>query len=169
MSKSYGNGIYLDDAPKEMFGKVMRIKDELLEVYADWTTNWEGKELVAMKQLVKSEPMEAKKRLAYELVRMYHGTGEAKKANEGFERVFQERKLPQAVEKLMVKKGEELVEALVRAGKIKSRSEAKRLVEQGGVKIDKFKIQNSKFKVNKDLDGKVVKVGKRKFVQLKVE
>ena len=169
MSKSWGNAIWLDDSPDEMFGKAMSVKDDLIVEYFLMGTNAPlSKVEEAKKRLSSGEnPMSVKKELASLIVTEMHGKEEAEKAKKKFEETFQEGKVPQDVLSLAV--GEQisvvdLLSALVEKGLIKSKSEGRRLVEQGGLSVvgesGSLSLE-SMVKAPVDL-----RVGKRQFVKL---
>jgi len=135
MSKSYGNAIALNDPPNEMFGKVMKISDQLMLQYQELLTDTD---LGAVKA---RHPMESKKALARSLVARFHGAAAADEALAYFESTFSKRELPTDLRIESIPQGLTLSEIILRAGGVKSRSEARRLISQGGVKIDGVKTQ----------------------------
>jgi tyrosyl-tRNA synthetase len=163
MSKSSGNCIWISDRPEQMYGKIMSLPDTLIWDYFKFLTDLPLKEIEEMKSL---NPREAKAKLAREITASYHGERLAKKAEGEFERVFKEKKLPTKIPS--VKISEKVLNILNLLTKVKlaqSKSEAKRLVLQKGVKIDgKLKEDwREKIKIKK---GMVIKVGKRKFIRI---
>ncbi len=130
MSKSYGNAIALNDPPNEMFGKAMRVSDELMLQYYELLTD---ADLAAVKA---EHPMKAKKELARLLTARFHGAEAGAAALAYFESTFSKKELPKDLRVVRVPPGLTLSEILVRAEGVKSRSEARRLIAQGGVKID---------------------------------
>jgi len=159
MSKSYENCVYLDDEPADMFGKVMSIKDDLMATYFECCTNVD---LGEIKKIVKSNPREAKARLAREIVTLYHGEDAAKKAEEAFVNVFSEKGIPEDIKEVKVKKGTLLVDVLVKEGLVSSKSEAKRLIEQKGIKVNDEVVESMEEKIEEG----IVRVGKRKFLRI---
>jgi tyrosyl-tRNA synthetase len=133
MSKSYGNSIGVNDAPNEMFGKAMRISDELMLQYYELLTD---ADLAAVKA---EHPMKAKKELARTLVVRFHGAAAGAEALSYFENTFSKKELPTDIRVEKVPAGLTLSEIILRAGGTKSRGEARRLIAQGGVKIDGVK------------------------------
>ncbi|MHB9155645.1 MAG: tyrosine--tRNA ligase [Endomicrobiales bacterium] len=156
MSKSYGNYIALNDTPRDMFGKIMSIPDTLMFKYYELLTD---NDLDQVKLL---HPREAKARLAEEITARYHHAAAAREAREEFDRVFARKDLPDNMEEYVSdKKNVKLSELLVAAGLAPSKNEARRLIEQGGVKIDGEKLpQDKEISIEKEL---VVQAGKRKF------
>jgi len=133
MSKSYGNAIGVNDAPNEMFGKAMRISDELMIQYYELLTD---ADLAAVKA---EHPMKAKKELARTLVARFHGAAAGAEALAYFESTFSKKELPTDIAVVRVPANKTLSEIIVLAGGSKSRSEARRLIVQGGVQIDGVK------------------------------
>ncbi|HUS60246.1 MAG TPA: tyrosine--tRNA ligase [Nevskiaceae bacterium] len=170
MSKSWGNVINITDKPEEMFGKLMSITDEVIETYFELCTNIPIKtirKIITQINSNKLNPMEAKKQLAREVVSLYHSPKQAQKAQEEFEKVFQKQKLPTKIPVFKTKKTSwSLINLLVESKLIPSKSEAKRLVRQGAVEINKQKTTDPKAKI-KIKDCMIIRVGKRKFIKLK--
>ncbi|MER3500930.1 MAG: hypothetical protein IMHGJWDQ_001321 [Candidatus Fervidibacter sp.] len=167
MSKSFGNYIGIAEPPKEMFGKVMRIPDELMRQWFILCTEvpeWEVDEILT------GHPMEAKKRLAWEIVRLYHGEEAADQAKAEFERVFQRRKLPAEVPTVEVR-GEwrhfPLADLLVALELVPSKNEAKRLISEGAVELNGERITDWR-QVVPVHTGDILRIGKRKFARLVV-
>jgi tyrosyl-tRNA synthetase len=169
MSKSYGNTINILDPPREMYGKIMSIKDELIPQYFELCTNLPLKEIAAIKKKLKNQkvnPRDLKARLAQEIVKLYYGEGKAKKAGQEFKRIFQEKKLPSQIKEVEIREKKiAILDLLVKAKLASSKSEAKRLVFQRGVKINGRTLQNWQdlIEIKK---GQILQVGKRKFVKI---
>ena len=159
MSKSYENYIALNDAPKEMFGKIMSISDELMYKYYELLTQDDLKSVKSM------HPKEAKLALALQIAQRYHGSEEAQKAKEDFESVFAKKDLPQDLEEYKIETPSiKLSDLIVKASLAQSKNEARRLIEQGGVKIDSQKAE-SDFEI-KSQQNFIIQVGKRKFKKI---
>ena len=156
MSKSWGNAIWLDDEPADMYGKVMSVKDELLITYFTLATNLPEKEIKEKEERLKSgeNPSVIKKELAFRIVEELHSKKDAEAAQEAFEKTFQDRK-PEYTEEVTE---DNIVDAL--AVILGSRSEAKRLIGQGGVDINDEKKTDTNYKLK---SGDKIKVGKRFF------
>jgi tyrosyl-tRNA synthetase len=173
MSKSYDNYIGLDDSAQEMFGKIMSIPDELIAKYFILCTDVAGEEIIQMEKEMASgglNPRDAKARSAFEIVKIYHGEGAAKKTEEEFDRVFQRKELPEKVETFRVDKPEmPIVELLVLAKFATSKSEARRLIVQGGVKINQEKIIDTEAIIGISEEGVIIQVGSRRFAKLTKE
>jgi len=167
MSKSFGNYIALEDQPAEMFGKLMSISDTLMYRYYELLTT---EDLALLKV---GHPMEAKRSLAQLIVSRYHGAEAGKQAREAFQHKFSEREFPEEPDVRLkladqdLKAGESigLVELVAKTGLVPSKSEARRLIVQGGVEFDQKK-QADVNAVLKLAAGRQyqMKVGRRKFV-----
>ncbi|MBI5072022.1 tyrosine--tRNA ligase [Candidatus Falkowbacteria bacterium] len=165
MSKSYGNYIALLDSPEDMFGKVMSIPDALILKYFELTTDVPLEEA---RKNIEDNPMGAKKRLAREIVTLYHSVKEAKEAEENFVKIFQKKEAPSEVLSFKLKvKSLNIVDLLTETGLAASRSEARRLVEQGGVKVGDKIINDINAVVEIPAEGVLVQKGKRHFVKVK--
>lgn len=161
MSKTYGNCIDLEDPPGEMFGKVMSIRDDLMATYFECCTDIPVGEY---QKLLKGNPKEAKIRLARAIVALYHCTKAADRAEKEFTRVFSKGETPKDIPEFRVEKGTLLVDALVASGLVSSKSEARRLIEQKGIELNKKVIQNANAEVEKG----IVQIGKRRFLRLTI-
>jgi tyrosyl-tRNA synthetase len=174
MSKSLGNYVGITEDADSMFGKTMSIPDELIAEYYFLVLNKSEDEAEEIEEIIKSgkeNPMNLKMELAKGIVELFHSKNEALKAEENFKKIFSKKEIPDDIEELDVSKfaknGElDLVGLLFESGLVKSKSEARRLIKQGGVKINDKKHTDPKtpalFK-----PGDVLKVGKRKFFKLK--
>jgi tyrosyl-tRNA synthetase len=159
MSKSLGNYIALEDGPGEMFGKIMSISDALMRRYYELLTT---ADLAAISQM---HPMEAKLRLAQEMVTRYHGAEAAENARAEFHQRFSEREFPQTAErKVLPRKVNTLVGILVGAGLAPSKTESRRLIAQGGVEVNGEKVMDGDRAFPSDaLQEYRLKVGKKRF------
>ncbi|MDR0820408.1 MAG: tyrosine--tRNA ligase [Endomicrobium sp.] len=156
MSKSYKNCIALNDLPEDVFGKIMSISDELMYRYYELLTQ---ADLNVVKNM---HPKEAKSALAREIVGRYHGKEEALKAEEKFDKIFAKKNIPDDIREYRIKDKEiKLSDLLVKSGMVLSRNEARRIIEQGGVKIDSQKAVGD-FAVKSESPF-VIQVGKRRF------
>ncbi|MBP9014882.1 MAG: tyrosine--tRNA ligase [Candidatus Atribacteria bacterium] len=177
MSKSLGNYIGINEPPFIMFGKVMSIPDSLIEKYFLLVTDVPTEEIKKMKaEYEKGElhPRDWKKRLAFEIVRMYHGQKEAILSQEDFERAFSQKEMPEEAREIMIsssllKEGKIwILKLLQETGVPYSKSELRRLIEQGGVYFNGERISN----VNTDIeikDGDYLKVGKKDFFRIRLK
>jgi tyrosyl-tRNA synthetase len=162
MSKSLGNYIGVAEPPNDIYGKVMSITDDLIIPYFELVTDVPDAEITELKQQLAggtTNPMVLKKRLARELVAQLYDTAAASEAEANFEKVFQKRGVP---DQLIEAPAGDLLSMLVDKGLVKSRGEAKRLVEQGAVDIDGNKVTDSRIAV---AAGSIIKVGKRGFIK----
>ena len=174
MSKSEGSYISLDDKPHDMYGKVMALPDEVIVTCFELCTEISQKELESIKKSLrgrKIHPRQVKVRLAKEIVGMYHGDKEAKSAEEEFNKVFRERKSPSKLPIFVVPHDSyPLIDLLTELKFSKSKSEAKRLILQGGVTI-RFQGKESKARDwarNVEIkDDLTLKIGKRRFARIK--
>lgn len=167
MSKSAGNYIGLQEAPDDMYGKVMSIPDGAMGNYCRLVTRWTPgriEQLLADLEVGRIHPMGAKKALAWEIVDRYHGSKAADGAAERFARVHQERKLPEEMAEFTTAQPMRVDELLVAVGLCASRSQARRLVEQGGVRLDGDTV-DSVDRVVAPREA-VLQVGKNHFIRL---
>lgn len=172
MSKSVGNYIGITEDSNLMFGKVMSIPDQLIVRYFDLCTEISKEELNKIKVDLKNEkinPRNIKIRLAEKIVTKYHDEKKAKAARENFEKVFSKREAPIEVAEVSVEKGENILDLLVGSGLAESRSDAKRKMNQGGVKIDNKVVKDLSLKLDENFNGRIIKVGKREFRKIKVQ
>ena len=175
MSKSLGNYVGITEPPVEMFGKMMSIPDELMWSYYELVTDRTPLEIVALKKEVaggKLHPMDAKMRLAEEVIAGFHGRDAARKAAENFQRVFRDRQAPEdaPVKKLARSVPTKISTLLFITNLASSRSEAERLIKHGGVEIDGVRVDDPR----KDIDLSrpadfLLRAGKKKFVRIIVE
>jgi tyrosyl-tRNA synthetase len=166
MSKSLGNYIGVDEAPNEIYGKVMALADNMILQYFELLTDVPDNELNDFKRQVAGNtinPMILKKRLAVELVTQLHGREEALKADENFTNVFQKREMPEEIAEIKVTVDEDVRDIITRANIAKSRSDATRLLQQGAISIDGVKITSGKTAYQ---DGNIIKVGKHHFIKV---
>jgi len=174
MSKSLGNYIGVNEAPGEMYGKVMSISDDLMIRYFELVTTVSLEELQEIKTSLAQgtvHPRDLKMRLAREIVTLYHGEEMARQAEEEFKRVFQQRELPSDMpvivldDSLLADQKVWLPKLLVEAHLVASTSEGKRQIMQGAVKVDGERVTdpNCEIAVDRDL---IIQVGKRKFAKI---
>ncbi|HLD11470.1 MAG TPA: tyrosine--tRNA ligase [Patescibacteria group bacterium] len=163
MSKSFGNFIALTASPEDKFGKTMSMTDSLVPQYLDLATDLTQKEIDALLDQMKSDPMNVKKRLAFEIVSLFDGKDAAQKAQGQFEKVFQHKELPTEVPTYLVsEKTLSLMELLLRLRVVSSKSVAKRLVKQGGVEIDGKRVTDPSVEIDIH-EGMIVRCGKKEF------
>ena len=169
MSKSYDNYIGISDSPKEMFGRTLSIPDNLIYTYFELASNVSSSELREIKKQLEDKnvnPRDIKRKLAKTFIIMYHNADAAQKAEEEFDQIFVKKEVPDNIPELKIdsENGINILELILKADFAPTKSEAKRLVMQGGVSIDGEKIE--KFDAVISLkNNMVLKVGKRKFIK----
>nr|MDK2851274.1 tyrosyl-tRNA synthetase [Candidatus Cloacimonadota bacterium] len=169
MSKSLNNYIAIFDTPADKYGKVMSIPDSLIMNYYTYATTYDAAQLELVKQELDSgvNPMILKKRLAWEIVKLYHGEVEATNAQESFEKLFSKKEIPDEMPEYEIAGDKtKVVQLLVQSGLCSTNGEAKRLIKGGGVSIDGEKITSIDAEVDIK-DQSVLRVGKRKFIKIK--
>ncbi len=167
MSKSWGNAIWLDDMPSDMYIKIMAIKDELISNYLLLATNFSLDEIKVFEKRLKSKenPRDIKKELAFQIVKELYDEKLAKKAKEEFENIVQNKEMPQDILEIKLSDGITASDTLVAINFAKSNSEAKRLIEQGGTLLDDIKITDSNLKIKSG----IIKVGKKRFAKIVIK
>ncbi len=174
MSKSMDNYISVVDSPKDMFGKTMRVSDELMYKYYKLLTDIKPQQLVQLKSDVQSgakHPRDVKVNLAKFIVQRFHSLSAAQSAEDEFNRVFAQKGLPDEIKDFEVQAESQVTLAsfMVKAQICASNSEATRLIEGGGVQIDGQKIQDKKLKLDLKVgDSFLLKAGKKHFLKVKV-
>ncbi len=167
IGKSTGNALFLNVSPIDMYGSIMSFPDEVISLSFELLTRVPLQSIKSLKKNL--NPMNLKKRLAFEIVKMCHSEKDAKNAEKEFEQVFQKRNLPQEnvlVYEIKPVEKEDVPKILTESGLVSSRSEAKRLIVQGGVDVDGSTIKEiSEIKLK---DGSIIKAGKRKFLKIKI-
>jgi tyrosyl-tRNA synthetase len=172
MSKSLDNYIGITEPPQEIYGKTLSIPDTLIYDYFLLTTDISTEQLSEIKQQLENRsvnPRDVKRWLARTLVRMYYDEPAARKAEDAFDKLFIKKDVPDDIEEHAYtygKDGTGILDLLVDTKMASSRSEARRLVQQGGVKIDSDKISDSNFIV-RHTESFIIQVGKRKFLKIK--
>jgi tyrosyl-tRNA synthetase len=171
MSKSYGNYIGLTDEPNDMFGKVMSIPDELMSKYFRLCTALPIAEIDAIEAGLASgteHPNLVKRRLARDIVTLYHGAQPASLAEQAFDRQFKQHQAPEDIPEIPLSLAEEvyLPGLLVELGLVSSAGEGRRMIDQGGVKVDGEPLAASLYTYARArFEGRVVQVGKRRFAR----
>jgi tyrosyl-tRNA synthetase len=174
MSKSLGNYIGINEAPGEMFGKLMSISDELMWSYYELLTDFAAPVIVRLRQEVREgvlHPMDAKMQLAHAVIAGFHGEDAAKKASDEFRRVFRERQAPADAPKQTLKRSaaKRLSVLLVDLQLVASRSEAERLMKQGGVEIDGQRVDDVKREIDLSQASEfLLRAGKKRFLRIVV-
>ena len=160
MSKSLGNYVGVEDPPEEMYGKLMRVPDDAMPVYYELLLDEEPQ----------SDPREAKRHMAYQLTARYHGDDAARAAEDRFDTLHVRRELPDEIEEhsFSADDGQVHLPAVMAEAFGLSRSEARRLLTQGGVRLDGSELDGSMLDLPADeLDGAVLQVGRRRFKKLR--
>lgn len=175
MSKSLGNYIGITEPPKDMFGKAMSIPDDVMPLYYELATDLPADEVDRIKQGITDgtlHPMEAKKRLAFEITRLYHSAEDAEREKDEFERVFSQRELPSDIPEIAIPKAElqdgkiYAPKLLTIAGMVKSNSEARRLIEQGAVTLDGERVtEMGNISIH---DGQILRAGKLRYGKIRL-
>lgn len=161
MSKSLNNYIGLTEPPAEIYGKTMSIPDSLIEKYLRLVSGLSGPELGHVLAL---KPRDAKASLARQLVKRLYGDDAAQAAEADFDSRFRKREIPDQIDELVAEDPADLVSTIVQAAFAKSRGDARRLIEQGGIRVNGEKA-NAESKLK---DGDVLQAGKRNFVRIRV-
>ncbi len=170
MSKSLGNYISILDEPFDKFGKVMSIPDELMPDYFLYIAGSSTEEIKDIKQGLDNgqlHPNELKKNLAKKIVSFFHGDDLGQEMLQKFENVFKKGGVPEDATQVTFKRGSCLLDIMLDAGLIKSKGEGRRLFKQNAIGIvDAEKIQDAEIILDESFSGKVIKIGKRKFLKL---
>ncbi|MBU1179060.1 tyrosine--tRNA ligase [Patescibacteria group bacterium] len=161
MSKSRGTGVFLDLAPREMFGAIMSQPDEMTEIFLVNNTRLPLPEVEKIKKM--GDKMEAKKIAAHEIIKLFFGEKKTKQAQDNFIKTFQKRELPEDAKEIIVKKDSELKDALLFNNIISSNMEFRRLIKDGAIDFNGEAISDIHFKI---INPGVVRVGKKVFVKL---
>jgi tyrosyl-tRNA synthetase len=171
MSKSLNNYIAINDTPREMYGKTLKVPDQLIYQYFELTTSislQDLKEIKTQLEISKVNPRDIKRRLARMLVAMYYDEKTAKQAEEEFDRIFIDKEIPDEIDEYRLKPtaGSKTLTVLIAEAKLaSSKGEARRLIEQGGVSIDGEKVSDVNAIVPASSEF-ILKVGKRKFLKV---
>jgi len=165
MSKSIGNYIGIDESPREIFGKTMRIPDELIYRYYELVTDATLDELPELKAFAEKDPRNAKRALARRIVDMYHEEGNGKAAEEEFDRIFIKKDVPDDVPEFSIpSESMRMIDFIHEVGFAQSKGEARRLIKGGGVKYNDEKFTDEEGDVTFVKDA-ILKVGKKKFLK----
>jgi tyrosyl-tRNA synthetase len=175
MSKSLGNYIGITESPTDMFGKMMSVSDELMWPYYDLVSDRSPAEIAALRDRVASgglHPMDAKMQLAQEIIAGFHGSEAATRAAAEFQRVFRERQAPEEAPVRTLPRGEtrRLTALLVELELAPSRSEAERLLKQGGVEVNGQRVTDVKYELGLAQPGEILlRAGKKKFLRVVIK
>lgn len=171
MSKSLGNHIPLNTTAEDMYGKIMSLPDPAMSTFFRLVTRWTPEEIASLEEgLQKAElhPRDVKMRLAREIIAIYFGDQAVEPAEEAFRSIFQEGETPSEMPERRVRSGVLLVDVMLEAGLVKSKSEARRLIKQHGVRLDNAVVEDMDLGLESS-DEKILRVGKRNFLRLIVE
>src|SRR6185437_7479995 len=175
MSKSLGNYVGISEPPGEMFGKLMSISDEMMWSYYELLTDFAEPVIVRVREEVRTgvlHPMDAKMQLAHTIIAGFHGEDAARKASGEFRRVFRERQAPEEAPRRTLQRAapKRLSALLVELKLAPSRSEAERLMKQGGVELDGERADDVKKEMDLSKPGEfLLRAGKKKFLRLVIE
>ena len=169
MSKSYGNDISLNDSPEDMYGKSMSISDEMILKYFILAADANEETISEVEKQLKDpliNPKDVKRSLGREIVNLYYGEEAALNAEKHFDKVIVNKDIPDKIDEIVLNKNIQILDLLVNNGLTKSKSESRRMIEQGAVRIEGEKINdvNLLIKVGQKF---ILKVGKRKFLSVK--
>ncbi len=175
MSKSLGNYVGITEPPNQMYGKLMSISDELMWRYYQLLSNLSPAEIEKKKREVQEgryHPKRAKMDLAFEIVARFHGVEAAKKAEEEFERVFAKKGLPEDMPEMVIVTQDpklKITRILTDTRMARSNAEAKRLVQQGGVRWDGERVTDINAEIPCDDKEHILRVGKKKFCRVRFD
>jgi tyrosyl-tRNA synthetase len=170
MSKSLGNYIGITESPEEIYGKTMSIGDDLMPEYFHLATSLPSADIEVILDNLKNEklhPRDVKMRLAREIVALYHGVEAAAAAEERFKQVFQKGEMPAEMPEFAFKGSLNIINAMVDADLAPTKSEARRLIQQNGVKIDGETVASIELELNAGFAA-VLQVGKRRFARISI-
>ncbi len=170
MSKSLGNYIGIDEAPNETFGKVLSIPDKLIYPYFELVTDVSLDELSVLRKRLDdpaTNPRDVKRELGHTIVRMYHGKQAADDSVVAFDQLFIKKEIPDEMPEFDFSESTMRVDDLIIAAKMaSSKSEARRLITQGGVTVDGEKVEDGFTEISLEKE-RIIKVGKRKFARVR--
>jgi tyrosyl-tRNA synthetase len=170
MSKSYDNYIGLTDTPEDMFGKTLSIPDSMISKYFEFATVISNTKLAKINQDLKSgssNPRDLKRQLAREIVSMYYSNSMAQEAQDNFDKLFIKKDIPDEMDEYKITSNEKLISIMVKNKMVGSNGDAKRMIKQGGVKIDDNKVTDLHLEIIPEKE-RVLKVGKRKFLRITI-
>ncbi|MCK5534232.1 tyrosine--tRNA ligase [bacterium] len=160
MSKSLNNYIGVTDSPQDMFGKIMSISDELMLKYYQLLTD------ISLGEVKGQHPRDAKRNLAKHIVAMFYDQNISSQSEKDFEKIFVSKEIPRDIEEIEIKeKTIWIIDMLLKANLVKSKNEAKRLIRQGGVKVNQKKIEDENLDLIMDKEY-ILQVGKRSFKKI---
>ncbi len=173
IGKTEGNVIGLTDEPNDLFGKIMSLSDEVIVKAFEYLTSVSLDDIEKIEKEIEAgqNPIKFKKQLAYEITKKLNSEKDAESAQKNFERTIQEKEMPSDIPTHILADAVTIGDVLVETGLAVSKSDAKRLIEQGGVEIDNERMQdpNISFETLAKNDETIIQVGKRRFVKVKME
>lgn len=170
MSSSWGNTINFLDTPENMYGKIMSMKDELVIKYFELLTRVSYEAIEEYKKLMPKDPKRVKMALAETIVAMYHGQDGASEAEQSWKKTFELGEIPEHVKKVRVHFKKPLVDILIEEGLVESKSEFKRLIESGSIKIKVKQEERRVIDPNSLIEESAdLRVGKKRFLKIEVE
>ncbi len=172
MGKSEGNAVFLNESNNEMFGKIMSWPDGVIVNAFELCTQVDFSKIKEMKKMLQTDqvnPRDLKMNLAYEIVKIFHGEKLAQSAKDYFINTFQKKEMPDEMPEMILPSGtKKIIDLLIDVKLVSSKGEARRLIDQSGIKINEVVIQdaNSEIEIKNDL---IIQRGKRQFVKIKVK
>ncbi|MDQ2691369.1 MAG: tyrosine--tRNA ligase [Chloroflexota bacterium] len=167
MSKSTGNVVPINTTAEDMYGKLMSIPDSAMGIYMRLATRWSPQEIEALEKDIQSgglHPRDAKMRIASEITSIFYGEAEAQKAQDAFVKTFQQKEVPDEMPEYELQSGQTVLDVILAANMAASRSEARRLFDQRGVRLDGQTVERGDIVFPHP---GVLQVGKRKFLRVK--
>ncbi len=166
MSKSYDNYIGFSDSPSDMYGKTLSIPDDLIIKYFEYCTRVLDFDTIKLDfEKGNANPRDLKRRLAREIVEIYHTKKKAFKAEEDFDNLFIKKDIPDNIPEITLEEDSNLLDIMLNHAMVTSKGEGKRMIKQGGVKLNDVKISDLNTNVSKGSES-ILKVGKRKFLKI---
>ncbi|MBI5420759.1 MAG: tyrosine--tRNA ligase [Parcubacteria group bacterium] len=167
-SKSLGNFVAITDTPEDKYGKIMTLPDNLIIAYYKVYTFVDPREIKEYETQLATgiNPRDIKMKLAKDVVALYHGEEEAEKAEQDFVRMFQKKDASAGAQEINVVTGTTIIEFLREVGRADSNAEARRLIEEKGVRLDGETLTDPQFIFNSEMGGKIINVGKRYFYKI---
>ena len=166
MSKSYDNYIGFSDSPSDMYGKTLSIPDDLIIKYFEYCTRVLDFDTIKLDfEKGNANPRDLKRRLAREIVEIYHTKQKAFKAEEDFDNLFIKKDIPDNIPEITLEEDSKLLDIMLNHAMVTSKGEGKRMIKQGGVKLNDVKISDLNTNVSKGRES-ILKVGKRKFLKI---
>jgi tyrosyl-tRNA synthetase len=167
IGKTEGNAINIANQPEELFGQIMSLPDDAISPCLNLITLISTQEIKDIESQIKDNPMLAKKKLAWEVVKMLNTKNKADKAQQHFEKTVQGRETPQDILEINVNGVTDASDIALSHALVASKSEFRRLIEQNGIKINGQVIKDPYLKISKNNSGDIIQVGKRRFIKIK--